>query len=289
MKKSTSVLFMLLAALQVLIADGPGEPTGSDSLAGTSLADFDWDIEGIEAHTAFCALPAQEVYNHWDENDIHPYHFDPQLFDDTICLQLVSEASCGFVHPVSNQRVTSEFGPRRYRWHYGIDIDLNTGDAVFAAFDGVVRVATYSSTYGYVVVVRHYNGLETLYSHLSKLQVTSGQEIEAGHQIGLGGRTGRATGSHLHFEVRYKGWSIDPRLLIDFDSGTLKAISIEFIPDWLDYMTYRSTGGYYEIKRGDTLYDIAAQHGMSLGKLLALNNLSSRAVIHPGQKLRIRE
>lgn len=288
MKKSACVLIILLVTLQIAVAGGPGEPSRGDSLDQPTIISPEWDIDGIEAHTAFCALPAQELYNHWDESDIHPYSFDPFQFDDTVCLQLVNEASCGFVHPVSNQRVTSEFGPRRYRWHYGIDIDLNTGDAVFAAFDGVVRVAKYSSTYGYVVVIRHYNGLETLYSHLSRLQVKPGQEVEAGHQVGLGGRTGRATGSHLHFEVRYKGWSIDPRLLIDFDSGTLTATSIEFTPEWLDYMTYRSTGGYYEIKRGDTLYGIAEQHGITLNQLLALNSMSSRSVIHPGQKLRIR-
>lgn len=258
----------------------------NDSLANdTSFAH--WDIEGITRHQEFCAYPAQEIYNHWDNRKIHPYAFNPNEFDDTICLELVSPQSCDFVHPVAGP-ITSEFGFRRYRWHYGIDIDLHTGDKVYNAFDGVVRIAQYSSSYGYVVVVRHYNGLETLYSHLSRLLVSPGDVIDAGHVVGLGGRTGRASGSHLHFEVRYKGWSIDPRLLIDFETGHLQFISAEMTPAWFDHLTHRHYGDYYTIVRGDTLYSIAKRHGMSLSSLLALNSMRANSLIMPGQKIKVR-
>jgi murein DD-endopeptidase MepM/ murein hydrolase activator NlpD len=119
-------------------------------------------------------------------------------------------------------RVTSNFGPRRYRIHKGTDIDLETGDTIICAFDGVVRVAEYSGGYGNVVVVRHFNGLETIYAHLSKMEVRPGTPVEAGSLLGLGGRTGRATGSHLHFEVRYMGLAIDSRLFMDYETGTLR-------------------------------------------------------------------
>lgn len=246
-----------------------------------------WDVDGIRQHNAFCAFPAQEVYNHWDTRDIHPYQFNPNDFDDTLCIQLVSEESCGFVHPVAGP-VTSQFGFRRYRWHFGTDIDLQTGDKVYNAFDGVVRIAQYSSSYGYVVVVRHYNGLETLYSHLSKMLVRPGDEIEAGHVVGLGGRTGRASGSHLHFEVRYKGWSIDPQKLIDFETGNLQFISAEMTPEWFDHLTRKHYGDYYTIVQGDTLYTIAKRHGMSLSQLLALNDMQASSLIMPGQKIKVK-
>lgn len=278
---------LLIAAITVKahqvdsLSNNPIDSTEADS------SFLHWDVAGIAQHNAFCALPAQEVYNHWDTRSIHPYTFNPNDFSDTICLTLVSEGDCGFVHPVAGP-VTSKFGYRRYRWHFGTDIDLQTGDNVYNAFDGVVRIAQYSSSYGYVIVVRHYNGLETLYSHLSKMKVQVGQEVEAGHVLGLGGRTGRASGSHLHFEVRYKGWSIDPQLLIDFETGNLQYISAEITPVWFDHLTHKHHGNYYTIVKGDTLSTIARRHGMPLSQLLALNDMQASSLIMPGQKIKVR-
>lgn len=273
--------FSVLATAMTSDSLSQGDTLVSDSAASWSH----WDVHGIALHTAFCALPAQEIYNSWDQTDIHPYDFDIGDFNDTICLALLSEGACGYTHPVEGQ-VTSGFGYRRYRWHFGTDIDLHTGDPVYAAFDGVVRVARYSPSYGYVIVIRHYNGLETLYAHLSRLLVKAGEEVPSGTKIGLGGNTGRSSGSHLHFEVRYKGWSIDPQRLIDFDLGQLRFISAEFHAGWMDYMPAVS-GPYYTIVRGDTLYGIARRHGISLQKLLALNHLTKNALIVPGQKIRV--
>jgi murein DD-endopeptidase MepM/ murein hydrolase activator NlpD len=166
------------------------------------------------------STPAAGVYPSWIQNDVSPYAFTCDQIADSVSFTLVDTLECEFVMPVPG-RVTSAFGPRRYRMHEGTDIDLESGDAVRCAFDGVVRVALYSGGYGNVVVVRHFNGLETVYAHLSSMAVKPGDAVSAGDLIGLGGRTGRATGSHLHFEVRYLGLALDSRLIIDFEKGSL--------------------------------------------------------------------
>lgn len=170
----------------------------------------------------FNAIPADDLYCLWNTADINPYRISTEQLNDSIHLKLVDSLECGFAMPVSGC-VTSAFGPRRYRTHKGTDIDLETGDSVRCAFDGVVRVACYSGGYGNVIVVRHFNGLETVYAHLSKVEVVPGTPVDASQVLGLGGRTGRATGSHLHFEVRYLGMAIDPGLLIDFDRHELQS------------------------------------------------------------------
>ena len=135
---------------------------------------------------------------------------------DTTEIILADGNTYQFCPPIVGE-VTSKFGMRKYRYHYGTDIDLNTGDTVHCAFDGMVRIAKHSDSYGYVVVVRHLNGLETLYAHLSKILVDDDQILRAGDVIGLGGNTGRSYGSHLHFEVRYLGAPINPQDIINFN------------------------------------------------------------------------
>lgn len=106
--------------------------------------------------------------------------------------------------------VTSNYGKRKRQKHFGVDFRLDVGDPVCSVFCGKVRIAKFDEAYGYVVVVRHYNMSESVYGHLSKILVEVGQEVEVGQQIGLGGNTGRSTGPHLHFELRYKGFPINP-------------------------------------------------------------------------------
>ena len=119
--------------------------------------------------------------------------------------------------------MTSEFGPRWHRYHYGTDLQLRIGDSVVSAFDGVVRIVKLSKGYGNVILIRHNNGLETVYGHLSKQLVLPNQEVKAGELIAWGGNTGRSTGPHLHFETRYLGIPINPRELIDFSTFKLKS------------------------------------------------------------------
>ena len=135
-------------------------------------------------------------------------------------------------------KINSEYGKRWGRQHHGLDVDLNIGDTVVAAFDGVVRYAQFNkSGYGNCVVIRHKNGLETLYGHLCKIDVVENQYIKSGQHIGLGGTSGHSTGPHLHFEMRYKDYSFDPLLLIDLTTQQLKTETVIF--DKIDLVNYR--------------------------------------------------
>ena len=139
---------------------------------------------------------------------------------DEINLKLITD-SADFCFPVRNCK-TSNYGWRWNRGHHGVDIRLNTGDPVHCAFSGIVRVAARMGGYGNCIVVRHPNGLETLYGHLSKINVRPGQTIETGQVIGLGGSTGNSTGPHLHFECRFLYQPFDPEWILDFDHFTLR-------------------------------------------------------------------
>ena len=161
-----------------------------------------------------------EYASDWNNSKVHPYNVDLTKMTDSIPLVL-SHRDCDYVHSVCGE-INSEFGYRRNRFHYGIDVDLNVADDVLSSFEGIVRIAKYDKTYGNVIVVRHQNGLETLYAHLSKFEVQVGDYVQAGDLIALGGNTGRSTGPHLHFEVRYLGEPIDPNDIIDYEDGRLK-------------------------------------------------------------------
>lgn len=239
-----------------------------------------------ESMETFFDMPASEHYDQWNTTKIHAYKFDISKFKDTITIPLIDSFS-GFVMPIKG-RVTSNFGYRKSRYHYGIDLDLNTGDTVVSSFDGVVRIAQYSTTYGYVVVVRHFNGLETLYAHLSEILVNPGEEVKAGMLLGLGGNTGRSYGSHLHFEIRYKGWAVNPNDVISFNDEELLASTLELKPSNFKYAVEMKAARYYSVRRGDTLSAIARRNGTSVSTLCRLNKITSRTLIRPGQKLRVR-
>jgi len=135
-------------------------------------------------------------------------------------------------------KINSEYGKRWGRQHHGLDVDLNIGDTVIAAFDGIVRYAQFNkSGFGNCVVIRHKNGLETIYGHLCKIDVVENQYVKSGQHIGLGGTSGHSTGPHLHFEMRYKDYSFDPQLLIDLSTQQLKTETVIF--DKVDLVNYR--------------------------------------------------
>ena len=164
--------------------------------------------------------PADELYGSlWENERVDPFRGrKPIEFPDSFKIDCSS-----FVYPIaidSIARVTSKFGPRRWRMHKGIDLKVLKGDTICSAFDGKVRIKGYERRgFGYYIVVRHPNGLETLYAHLSKILVEENQIVHAGAPIGLGGNTGRSTGSHLHFETRFLGQALNPAELIDFENG----------------------------------------------------------------------
>lgn len=152
--------------------------------------------------------PSAQLYNEWSNQYAHRATQLPDSF--RIDLR-------GFAMPTPSRVITSQFGRRWGRMHKGLDIKVYIGDTIRSAFDGKVRVVNYEGNgYGNYVVIRHNNGLETIYGHMSKHLVRENQNVRAGDPIGLGGNTGRSTGSHLHFETRLCGVALNPALMFDF-------------------------------------------------------------------------
>jgi murein DD-endopeptidase MepM/ murein hydrolase activator NlpD len=141
-----------------------------------------------------------------------------------LCLnEAATDGSMDFCFPMRKITVNSRYGPRSGRYHNGIDLALRVGDTIFAMFSGKVRYAKYNEGgFGNLVILRHYNGLETFYAHLSKFLVAPNQEVKVGDPIALGGNTGRSTGPHLHMEVRFYDAAMNPEEIIDFDKKVLK-------------------------------------------------------------------
>ena len=243
--------------------------------------------ENLEIDSVWLAL--DDYYNIWDSRKVNPYDLDGEKFTDTLNISLFDcEHDLGWSMPITNTYVTSPFGLRRSRWHYGSDLKLQIGDTVSSAFDGIVRMAQYDRYgYGYYVLVRHYNGLETLYGHLSKRKVVVGQEVKAGELIGLGGNTGRSTGSHLHFEVRYQGNAIDPTTMLDFDNDSLLFTTFEIDPATFAYITKARKMRWHRIRSGDTLSHVAMWYGVPIRTLCRLNGISRRTILRIGRRLRV--
>ncbi|MFN3939348.1 MAG: peptidoglycan DD-metalloendopeptidase family protein, partial [Chitinophagales bacterium] len=213
--------------------------------------------------------------------------FDPAKITSKILVDVTMDDRSCFAMPVDG-KINSKFGWRRGRVHSGIDLDLETGDPVSAALDGTVIEANYSGGYGNLVVLKHENGLETYYAHLSKIKVEPGQKVEAGELIGLGGSTGRSTGPHLHFEVRYLGAAFDPSYLIDFDNQQLRSNTIALEKSTFKVINEKASTQYYTVRSGDTLSKIAGKYGTSVSQICKLNGISSKKIIKPGMKLRVR-
>ena len=158
---------------------------------------------------------------HWETTTVNPYNKTEDKLPEAWAIWLVD--SLDQFHVPFKGGILSKYGPRRGRVHQGIDLPLTLGTPVYVTFPGQVRVSRYSDKgYGNIVVIRHENGLETIYAHLSERKVSVGDWVNAGQVLGLGGSTGRSTGPHLHFEMRYQGFSFDPEWIIDFKKGELR-------------------------------------------------------------------
>ncbi|MDR1810025.1 MAG: peptidoglycan DD-metalloendopeptidase family protein [Prevotella sp.] len=198
--------------------------------------------------------------------------------------------------------ITSNFGKRRRRMHYGIDLKVQTGDTIYAAFDGKVRLCQYERKgYGYYVVLRHPNGLETVYGHLSRFLVSENDVVKSGDPIALGGSTGRSTGPHLHFEFRFLGKPINPNYIVDFDNKVCHRDEYivspsSFEPAYLSPIYTRSgktnkyvqgTVAYHRVQQGDSLYKIARAYGTTVSNICRLNKLTEKSQLRKGQVLRV--
>jgi len=217
----------------------------------------------------------------------------------------VSQFKCPATGTISSR---GKYGMRRYRRHQGIDLALNTGTPIYAAFDGKVRISRYANGYGNLVVIRHTNGLETFYGHLSKNNVQVGDWVTAGDVIGLSGNTGRSTGPHLHFETRHKGYSFDPQWIIDFKTGELRkqlfvlkrkyfSQNCSYEQNFEDEIANeeddireekeRTAIKYHTIVSGDTLTKIAKKYGTTVRRLCELNGIKDTTILQLGKKLRV--
>ena len=230
--------------------------------------------------------PADSIYRRiWTDEKVNPYGnmFD-SLVDD------VHIPMAGFRLPAPGY-VTSSYGWRRYRMHRGTDIKVQVGDSIRNSWDGQVRIVGWDPRgYGYYVVVRHDNGLETIYGHLSRPLVDEYERIYAGEVVGLGGNTGRSTGSHLHYEIRYLGNALDPATFIDFSTGQLKhkdeyVIGIKAIKQ---QRAAEAQMQWYKVKSGDTLSGIAKKYHTTVKKLCQLNKIKETSLLQIGQKIRVR-
>lgn len=201
-----------------------------DSLLTEARIDFAF----YKSKPAHFYEPALEVRDSFSTIEKHLVGIsDDELFArrTELVVDLENLSDGAFSFPLEGARLLSPYGRRNGRMHTGMDLKINRRDTVVAAFDGVVRMAGWSRGYGNVVVVRHYNGLETVYAHNSKHLVHSGDRVTAGMPLSITGETGRATTDHVHFEIRVNGKPIDPRLVIDFNSQSLLQKRLVFTPD----------------------------------------------------------
>ncbi len=232
--------------------------------------------------------PADDIYNNiWTSEKLNPYKIPIDSLPDTIRIDCKD-----FFVPVPGM-ITSDFGPRRYRYHYGTDLRLNVGDSVRAAFSGKVRIIDYEARgYGHYVVIRHDNGLETVYAHLSQVMVELDQVVKGGELIALGGNTGRSTGPHLHFEIRYLGNAINPASIINFYTGQVHNDTYQITKRKSFYYQHdvkaQQAAKYYKVRKGDTLGQIALRNGTSVKALCRLNSIKLKKLLQPGQKIRVR-
>ena len=262
-------------------------------------------------------LADKDVFtDHWSLTSINPWAEDVSLKDLPLHATIILDDSVSTWTCPYKTKVFSKFGYRHRRRHQGIDLPYPKGTPVKAAFDGRVRWASYSRGYGNLVIIRHENGLETFYGHLSEYRVEVGQWVHSGDVIGLGGSTGRSTGPHLHFETRYRGFAFDPEWIADYESGTLRKNvfvlkrtyldpSSHYVPESLDEEddvfggdeeiaaeearreAERKAMRYHTVRNGETVSGIAIKEGVSISKIKKLNPGVNIDKIGIGQKLRV--
>ena len=272
-------------------------------------------LRSLLSNEAIWESPTAKLYEDWNNMYAHRATALPDSFK--IDLR-------DFCMPTPSRVITSNFGARWGRQHKGLDIKVYIGDTIRAAFSGKVRIVRYEPRgYGKYVVIRHNNGLETIYGHMSKHLVDENQEVRAGDPIGLGGNTGRSTGSHLHFETRLCGVALNPAIMFDFanqdvtgdyymfrrDSYTddgmlatrLRGANAQNGYDPADVNSsntgksydlskrsnaYASSVRYHKVKKGESLYAIARKHGTTVNALCRLNRIGTKARLRPGQILK---
>jgi len=260
----------------------------SDELAVAKLNEYSEQLANESL-----MFPADELYNsNWDTLNVNPFARTAIEFPESYTIDCST-----FTMPINNGevKITSKYGPRRRRMHRGTDLKVQVGDTIYAAFDGKVRIKSFERKgYGNYLVLRHPNGLETVYGHLSKFIVKENQIVRAGEPIGLGGNTGRSTGSHLHFETRFLGKDINPEEIFDFANSTPHKDEYVFHNIKVNgkktniYSTSPDAIAVHRVRSGETLGAIARKYGTSVAELCRLNNIKSTSILSIGQPLQFR-
>ncbi|MDO7136362.1 M23 family metallopeptidase [Algibacter lectus] len=299
MKKVISLIY-LLGVFQSLTAQNKTEIKQKlDSLANVYT---EYRLNNQLQKKRFEATITSEK---WDSINFDPYRNDIKIQPFEITF-----SDSTYTSPIDGKKViTSRYGWRRGRAHQGIDIDLVTGDSVRTMFDGIVRFARYSSGHGRIVIVRHYNGLETGYAHLSEYQVKANDTVSAGDIIGIGGKSGNARGSHLHLITSYKGNYINPEYLFDFsESNAVRNENLWVTKKWvtaqyhgskrqteLELLTTKSLAEashkednrkkIHVVRSGETLSGISDKYRISVSRLCKTNSIRKTSLLRIGQKL----
>ncbi|MCR5242218.1 MAG: peptidoglycan DD-metalloendopeptidase family protein [Prevotella sp.] len=316
LKKLKTITFMAFAILVSI-------PTmGQDLLA--NQAPIDRKMKAVDSvafrqllQTESTELPGADLYQDWDNRYVSKVS---GILPEEFRIDLR-----GFHMPTPSRVVTSNFGARWGRQHKGLDIKVYIGDTIRAAFAGKVRIVRYEPHgYGKYVVIRHDNGLETVYGHMSAQLVRENQEVRSGEVIGLGGNTGRSTGSHLHFETRLCGVALNPALMFDFKNQDVVADYYTFRKSTYESESAQATrlrgvGGtatapaeprtrtevaavtpaprqkntvanenvrFHKVAKGETLYSIARKRNTSVDNLCKLNHIGKNFRLTPGQVLK---
>jgi len=301
--------------LSTILVASAGQAVAQDQIA--MAAPVDRRMKAVDTlsyeqvlEREYAGLPAEDLYKGWD----NVYAHRAQALPETMDIDLR-----GFCMPTPSRNITSNFGPRWGRTHKGLDIKVYIGDTIRAAFSGRVRIVRYEARgYGNYIVIRHHNGLETIYGHLSKQLVRENQDVRAGDVIGLGGNTGRSTGSHLHFETRLCGVALNPALLFDFRAQDVTADVFHFnkhkhlsgaaassravasrknvdndrnasVSSSSHNSQKAMTSGekrYHKVSKGETLYSIARKYGVPVDQIMKLNGVGNNYHVRVGQMIR---
>ncbi|WP_160162387.1 M23 family metallopeptidase [Ochrovirga pacifica] len=256
----------------------------------------------------FDTLSKSKSIVHYYQKNWDNYHFNPYQKDLVKFPFEIVFTEDTYHSPIKRKKlITSRYGWRNRRAHAGIDIDLVTGDTVFAMLEGKIRYANYHSGHGKTIVVRHKNGLETVYAHLSDYIAKENDTVLKGQAIGLGGNTGHSHGSHLHLEVHYQGITLNPEAIFNFDESNTLWQQRNWITNyWATPYLHRASKQsniqlyatkedaiaseikkkiQYTVKPGDTLSKIAHAYSVSIASICKINSLTPKSIIHIGQHL----
>lgn len=270
-------------------------------LEKTDSTEF-FELDDIDAHKDFVCTkglstdtvdiysnPACALYNYsWTSERLNPYRIKIDSLPDSVFVDCAD-----FVYPLRSNHITSNFGMRQYRYHYGIDLGVKLGDTIRSTFSGKVRIVDYERKgYGHYLVIRHDNGLETVYAHLLEVLVSINQTVKAGDIIALGGNTGHSTGPHLHYEIRFLGNAFNPTKLIDFSTQKLRKnqfyITKKDTYSHSQELKAMSEARYHKVRSGDNLSKIARRYEVTVKQLCKLNKISPNTILRVGRKIRYR-